>query len=148
MTHHFTKFIPLLQQVVVKLGVHRCKTGYEYGLTNMLMGILGTLSQFPNSNLRKVAQENMITLPAASRMVNDLVKKNLITRINDSRDRRAVLLNITSLGQQVTTQVHQELGTILEKLLDKMSNQEQHELEIGLAGLVRAIIEFENEKHI
>jgi DNA-binding MarR family transcriptional regulator len=141
MTHHFLKILPLIQQLVVKLGVHRTKTGGQYGLTNMLMGVMGSILQRKDCNVRAVADENLITLPAASRMVTDLVKKGFVTRSPSQADRRVVYLHLTPGGEKIMEVVHQEAGELLGSLLDKMSIPEREALEVGLLAFVKAMQE-------
>ncbi len=141
MTHHFLKILPLIQQLVVKLGVHRTKTGGQYGLTNMLMGVMSSILHKKDCNVRAVADDNLITLPAASRMVTDLVKKGFVTRSPSQTDRRVTYLHLTPSGEKTIEVVHQEAGELLGDLLDKMSLPEREALEVGLLAFVKAMQE-------
>ncbi len=141
MTHHFLKILPLIQQLVVKLGVHRTKTGSQYGLTNMLMGVMGSIIQRKDCNVRAVAEDNLITVPAASRMITDLVKKGFVSRSPSQTDRRVIYLHLTSDGAKIREVVHQEAGELLGDLLDRMSVPEREALETGLLAFVKAMQE-------
>jgi DNA-binding MarR family transcriptional regulator len=141
MTHHFLKLLPLIQQLVVKLGVHRTRTGHELGMTNMLLGILDTIRRNSGCIVRSIADENLVSVPAASRMVSELVTKRLVIRESDPRDRRLVHLSITPDGDAVIQKIHAEAGIILGKMLDIMSPVELDALETGLLAFVRAMQE-------
>ncbi len=81
---------PLLQQVLIKVGVHRTKTGRESGLTNMYINAIRIIRDNKNCTMRQLAKELLIAPPAATRIVNDLIKKDLVERITDSSDRRII----------------------------------------------------------
>jgi DNA-binding MarR family transcriptional regulator len=59
---------------------------------------LGLLSFCPDASLSTVADYIGSSLPAASRMIDGMVAKNLIVRKQCCRDRRQVSLELTPLG--------------------------------------------------
>ena len=60
---------------------------------------LGLLTFSPEASLSTVADYVGSSLPAASRMINGLVAKNLVARKECCRDRRQVSLELTPLGR-------------------------------------------------
>jgi DNA-binding MarR family transcriptional regulator len=61
---------------------------------------LGLLTHCPDASLSAVADHIGSSLPAASRMIDGLVAKNLIARKQCCHDRRQVSLELTPLGRE------------------------------------------------
>ena len=141
----FWKILPLLQQVQVRVGIHRTRTGLELGLTNVQLGILITVLHNEGCTMREVAQEHAIVPSAATRLVDELVTKELIERMPDSRDRRVVRLRVAARGRKIIDTVHEEAFPLLAQVLNKMSDTEQDKLITGLEALMKAVGEVEAE---
>jgi len=139
------KILPLLQQVLIKVSVHRTKTGRESGLTNMLINAIRIIHDNENCTMRMLAKESLIAPPAATRIVNDLIKKKLVRREIDPTDRRLVRLKITPHASEIFTRIHIEAVEILTHVLEKLSDKEQDALIFGLEGFVRAVFDIERE---
>jgi len=69
------------------------------GLSVPQFRILALLNFSPEASLSLVAEYVDSSLPAASRLVNGLVAKKLITRCECDRDRRQISLKLTNKGQ-------------------------------------------------
>jgi MarR family transcriptional regulator for hemolysin len=54
-----------------------------------------------DTSLSEVAEHMGLTLPATSKLVDDLTRKNLITRQDQPTDRRKIKLNLTPKGLQI-----------------------------------------------
>jgi DNA-binding MarR family transcriptional regulator len=139
------KLLPLLQQILIKVGVHRTKTGRESGLTNMLINAIRIIHDNENCTMRMLAKESLISPPAATRIVNDLIKKKMVCRETDPSDRRLVRLNITPQANEVFTNIHAEAAGILTRIFEKLNEKEKDALIFGLEGFVRAVLEYEQE---
>lgn len=141
----FWEVLPLLQQILVKVGIHRTRTGLELGLTNVQLGILGTVIHNEGCTMRQVAQEHSIVPSAATRLVDELVAKDLVERQTSDRDRRVVRLMISPRGREIIDKVHEEAFPLLARILKKMRPAEQEALITGLNALIRAVGEVEAE---
>jgi len=107
----------------------------------MLLGVLSTIHDKGGCIVREVADENLISIPAASRMITDLVKKGFVIRKSDATDRRIVHLEITDAGEIAIQVIHHEAGLLLEKMLKSMNQDELDALEKGLLAFIRAMQE-------
>lgn len=141
----FWEVLPLLQQVLVKVGIHRTRTGSELGLTAIQLGILGTVIQSEGCTMRQVAQEHLIVPSAATRLVDELVTKGLVERVTSDQDRRVVRLKISSQGKEIIDKVHEEAFPLLARILKKMTPDEQDALITGLNALIRSVGQVEAE---
>ena len=82
---------------------------------------LGLLSFCPDASLSTVADYIGSSLPAASRMIDGLVAKNLIARKQCCRDRRQVSLELTPLGREAFLQSRQATRLQLARRLSGLS---------------------------
>ncbi|WP_299290861.1 MarR family transcriptional regulator [uncultured Mucilaginibacter sp.] len=108
----------------------------KHNITQQQFNILRILrGQLPNPSTVNLLKERMIDkMCDASRMVDRLVQKELVTRCTNSKDRRAVDIYISEEGLKVLAQIDQELklgdilrhniseeeATVLSNLLDKL----------------------------
>lgn len=134
------RLLPLLRQIVTKVGVHQTRTGTDLGLTNQHLGALGTVSQHDNCTMRELAEGVSVAPPTATRIVNDLVEKELVERVSDPQDRRVVRIGITQKGRETIDQVHQEATDLVAQILERMSDGEQEALLVGLTSFIDALM--------
>ncbi len=108
----------------------------KHNITQQQFNILRILrGQLPNPSTVNLLKERMIDkMCDASRMVDRLVQKELVTRCTNSKDRRAVDIYISEEGLKVLAQIDRELklgdilrhniseeeATVLSNLLDKL----------------------------
>src|SRR4029079_5484993 len=59
----------------------------------------------PSCQLKELAEKLGTSTPAMSRAVDDLVKKGLVTRVEDPDDRRARRIELTAKGRQVVDRI-------------------------------------------
>lgn len=72
-----------------------------HGLSVPQFRTLALLDRFPTASLSMVAENLGASAPTASRMVDGLVRKGLITRESCSDDRRQISLLLTEEGRRV-----------------------------------------------
>ena len=108
----------------------------KHNITQQQFNILRILrGQLPNPSTVNLLKERMIDkMCDASRMVDRLVQKELVTRCTNSKDRRAVDIYISEEGLKVLAQIDRELklgdilrhniseeeAAVLSNLLDKL----------------------------
>jgi DNA-binding MarR family transcriptional regulator len=68
------------------------------GLSLAQYHLLEPLSAGPRTN-RELAEQAGISAPTATRMVDGLLQRGLVTRIDDPIDRRAVVISLTEEGR-------------------------------------------------
>ncbi len=139
------KILPLLQQVIIKVSVHRTKTAQEAGLTNMSINAIGIIHENTRCTMRILAKEMLIAPQAATRIVNDLIKKKMVRRKADPSDRRVVLLQVTPRANEISLMVHIEAVEIITHVLSKMKTNDLDALILGLDAFIRAVLDTELE---
>ncbi len=86
-----------------KLGKHSI-TQQQFNILRILRG------QYPNPATVNLLKERMIDkMCDASRIVDRLVQKELVTRCTNSNDRRAVDIRISKTGLEILAVIDQEL---------------------------------------
>jgi DNA-binding MarR family transcriptional regulator len=107
------------------------------GLSFTQVKCLALLSDADSLSLSALADELVLSLPAASRAVDALVQRGEVTRVEDARDRRSKLVSITPSGRRILERLIAVRRAGLERILAGM---EPGELE-ALAAALRPIVE-------
>ena len=89
---------------------------------------LGLLAKVPDVSLSVVADHIGSSLPAASRMIDGLVAKNLIARKECCRDRRQVSLQLTKLGRNAYLESREATHRQLDKQLAVLSEDQRQSI--------------------
>ncbi|RYE35854.1 MAG: MarR family transcriptional regulator [Sphingobacteriaceae bacterium] len=97
----------------------------KHQITHQQFNILRILrGQFPNPATVNLLKERMLDkMCDASRIVDRLVQKELVTRCTNSKDRRAVDIRISDKGLEVLAEIDQELK-MRDLLKDSISEEE------------------------
>ena len=86
--------------------------------------------------LKQGAELVHVSLPAASRMVDDLVRRGFVERHEDAEDRRMKRVNLTDDGRSVIRRLNAARLTGLEQFLGTLSNAERKPLAHALSKLL------------
>jgi DNA-binding MarR family transcriptional regulator len=90
-----------------------------------------------NPSMREVAAHFMITPPAATLMIDGLVKEKLISRAPDAKDRRTVRLRVTPKGDALLEKSTHQATLALARLFKDLSPGERAELVSLLKKVVK-----------
>jgi DNA-binding MarR family transcriptional regulator len=94
--------------------------------------VLNYLERCPRSSLSKVAEYLDVTRPTMSTMIDRLVQRGFVHRMEDPQERRRILLSLTPEGngqfQQVTT-------ATCTKVADRLAQLTEPQLEQLMQGL-------------
>jgi DNA-binding MarR family transcriptional regulator len=91
----------------------------------------------PPATVKMVAEHLGISLASASRAVDDLVKRDLATRVEDPDDRRVRRVSLTADGQGVADELFASRLVGLEKFVASLSATERRKLEAALEVLLQ-----------
>ncbi len=75
------------------------RTLQEHDLSVAQLALLYALDERTDLRIGDVANELAVSLPTASRLVDDLVRQKLVDRKEDPTDRRARVLNLAAKGR-------------------------------------------------
>jgi DNA-binding MarR family transcriptional regulator len=94
--------------------------------------VLWFISKNPGTSVSSAAEDLAVTKASASDLIDRLVKRGFVRRVEDPQERRKVLLSLTNEGQN---QLDEARKFAQESLLDKLNGAEATELEKIIAGL-------------
>jgi DNA-binding MarR family transcriptional regulator len=139
-----TKFEDNYHKAVINISYtygwlqHLMRCQFEkYNLTNQQFNVLRILrGQYPKSATVNLLKERMIDkMSDASRIVDRLVQKGLVSRCTNNKDRRAVDVRISDLGLETLAKMDSEFKT-KDFLKDHLSEEEAEQLS-GLLDKLR-----------
>ena len=79
------------------------------------------------TNMKDLANYLHITPPSTTSLINSLVAKGFITRLNDETDRRLIQLKITSSGLELLKDNLKRVTKAMEENINKLSANEKKE---------------------
>jgi DNA-binding MarR family transcriptional regulator len=94
------------------------------GLSLAQYHLLEPLSGGPRTN-RELAEQAGISAPTATRMVDGLLHRGLVTRIDDPIDRRAVVISLTEEGRTALTRKQREYAARRRTIAEALDPHEQ-----------------------
>ncbi|MCF7871357.1 MAG: MarR family transcriptional regulator [Candidatus Omnitrophica bacterium] len=77
--------------------------------------------------MKDIASELKVSLPAASGLVDRLVKLKMIKRISDKQDRRVVLIDLTKSGKKTVEDVGKKRKEVIEKIFSPLTSRERQD---------------------
>lgn len=101
----------------------------KYEVTNQQFNVLRILrGQYPNPATINILKERMLDkMSDASRIVDRLVQKELVTRTTNKKDRRAVDILINKKGLDILDRIQMET-IMIENLKNNLSEEEAKQL--------------------
>ena len=131
--------MPLFQQVLAKAGIHRTKTGSTLEITTLQATALGIIYKNNKLTMSELAKEMGVIQSAATRIGDELVRRDMVRRVNDDNDRRVTRLRITPKGRESIENLRQESQLLLSLVLKEMTPLRQEELARGLRTFLEAV---------
>jgi DNA-binding MarR family transcriptional regulator len=86
--------------------------------------------------LKEAAELVLVSLPAASRTVDDLVRRGYVERHEDVEDRRMKRVSLTEAGRSVIRRLNAARLSGLEKFTETLTEAERHTLAQALLTLL------------
>jgi DNA-binding MarR family transcriptional regulator len=103
-----------------------------FGVSLAQFNMLSALAFSPVLNNGELADSLGVSVPVATRQVDNLVEAGLVARLRQNRDRRHVRLALTEKGQAIHQKVRDRVGTALLVKLDALTDHDRQILEDGL----------------
>jgi len=102
------------------------------------------LKQNTKTSMSDIAEYFHIELPSATSLVNKLCDQKLVKRSADQKDRRLVMITLTSTGKELLERAMSQRKKKLEKILFYLSSKEKLEL-LNIFKTLDAKLQKENE---
>ena len=98
--------------------------------------LLMLLERNGEKNLKELAEALVLSLPAASRAVDGLHRRDLVARREDAEDRRHKVVAITSDGSAIVARLSAARLAGIQQFIESLTTQEQEDLAHALAPIV------------
>jgi DNA-binding MarR family transcriptional regulator len=112
------------------------ETGLNFPQMKALVSLAGH-SDSPPRTVKEVAERLGLSLASASRAVDDLVRRDLATRVEDPDDRRVRRVSLTASGEDIADELMAARLVGLEKFVSSLSSVERRKLEAALEVLLK-----------
>jgi DNA-binding MarR family transcriptional regulator len=100
-------------------------------LLHQLEGCAGELT------LKQAAERVLLSLPAASRTVDDLVRRGMVSRHEDDEDRRMKRISLTEEGRSVIRRLNAAQLSGIEQFAQTLNDRERDTLTVAMTELLR-----------
>jgi DNA-binding MarR family transcriptional regulator len=131
--------MPVLRHATAHLGVEHTPTGKALGLTNARIMALAAVGAANECSMSDLSRHLALPAPLATRVVDELVARDLVERFGDPGDRRRVLLRLTENGGTALVTVHREAEDLMSAVLRWMTVAETESLLVGLEAFLRGL---------
>ena len=142
---------PLVQSLHELFGLlrrhfmgHFSSYARDNGLTMAQFGTMLQIHHRGACGVSDIGSELGVTNSAASQMLDRLVQLQLITRVEDTIDRRVKQIDLTDKGRQILQGSHQNNHSWLEALAHSMTIEEQEQVRRSLLLLIEKARQIES----
>ncbi|MCL6590737.1 MAG: MarR family transcriptional regulator [Firmicutes bacterium] len=94
----------------------------------------------PEPSVGAIASGLNISNAAAAKLIDRLVKKQLLSREENSKDRRVLKIKLTPAGEYLLTQITRIQAGQLNQIFARMPAREFAALQMGLVGFLKAAL--------
>jgi DNA-binding MarR family transcriptional regulator len=131
--HQILQTFPLVMRIVAA-EVRRT----EHTVAPAHLGLLVMLGHCPRS-LGELAEKQGVSLPTMSKSVSTLSERGWVTRVQSQSDRRVMIVELTSLGEQVLADVQARTERRVAEMLSELAPAELERLSTGVEVLKRVL---------
>jgi DNA-binding MarR family transcriptional regulator len=135
--------VGLVDSVLAFLGYAQKSSGEDFfrmvgelELSLSQLKLLMVLSRFGEQPLKDLAEKLSLSLPAASRAVDGLHRRDMVVRREDDEDRRQKRIAITDTGEAIVERLSAARLAGIETFIATLTTDEQENLARALAPIV------------
>ena len=137
-----------IKQELKKFSPLRTEIGNKLGVTGIQLMALHYINFNINCKTSDISTHLFVSPSDATRIVDVLVQKEFVERVNDEKDRRVIRLKLTNKGTETFRAIHRDFDLLLSKILGKMSEEDIKALIKGIKALSHALRELNSEKKV
>ena len=108
-------------------------------LTEQQWRLMRVLIDLGPMEISRAAEASMIMAPSATRILKDLVTRELVAKKTDAKDKRRSTISITRKGRSIVRKTAKETTALLESYRTRFGNKRFNELLSELQAFERAI---------
>jgi len=110
-------------------------------LTQVQLACIRFACLHPEPSVGMIADGLGVSNAAAAKLIDRLVKKGLLIREEDSRDRRVLKIKLTEAGQDMLERVCSMEDQYFGSVFQQMSSESRQDLECGIVAFLRVVLE-------
>jgi DNA-binding MarR family transcriptional regulator len=147
-----TEKVSLVREIIeLQRQVRRALRGYvpdawmNLNLTIPQLKSLFLIAREGSMNTKSLAEELGVTPSNVTGIIDRLVKQGLVSRQENTEDRRMLQIQVTDKGETILTGLREETISSMSEVLARMSVEELSSLARGLSSLVKAAEGYKGE---
>jgi DNA-binding MarR family transcriptional regulator len=137
-TELIREVLALGDQVDRETGKFNADPWIELKMTIAQLKSLFFISAKGKTNFKKLADALEVTPPNITGIIDRLVEQGLVSRTENSEDRRIMLLQMTEKGQELVNHLHENKFQKMRNVMINMSEDELKAMMTGLKGILKA----------
>jgi len=146
-TQSIKGIVELQRQAGRILGQYAATVWIDSGLTLAQLKSLFLITKKGSTNFKKLAEALGVTPASVTRIVDLLVEQGLVSRREDPKDRRMMVLRPTDKGQTIITNLRESGINRMTRILMLLNLEELDALSQGLSAFIRAAKAYKGETH-
>ncbi len=137
----FQELITKLFQCCQERMQYQCE---RFQLPDAELRCLGLFGEERYLTAKGIAMKMNVVKSRVSKIIDGLIKKNLVQRVKDPEDSRIILLSLTSQGQKKINEINEFLKNIHGQVLSQMA-QDQRQTMLTNLDILKASMEAAKE---
>jgi DNA-binding MarR family transcriptional regulator len=135
----YTKFTSLMTRLIRKLNLLNRDQKICYGLTLPQCGAIETLHRKGMLPMNDLSRQMGVTISTMTRIVDILVRDNIVTRRENPGDRRKVCIDLTENGQTLAKKLQKCSLDYSKTIFDRIPEEEREKVCEALELLNNAV---------
>ncbi len=127
-----TKITKQLEDVLINfrqtMTTSLLKEALGSGLTLPHFEVIVHIAHSGEVTMKDISSWLHITPPSASVLIDTLVKKNLVSRVQSDKDRRTVHIVLNKESHKLIQSIHQKKMSMFKKMLSKINDEDKESL--------------------
>jgi DNA-binding MarR family transcriptional regulator len=114
-----------LRKILRAITLHSKSLSKRYGLTGPQLVILNEIANYEGISVTQLAKSISLSQSTVTEILKRLLKKELVKRTQNEKDRRSVMIGITSKGNEILAQAPPALQEIFMERFENLAEWEQ-----------------------
>lgn len=130
--------LELQSQFIERMRRHSFQHWMALGLTTVQLKSLLYIEKTGDANSKKLSDTLGVTPANVTGVIDRLIERGLVQRVENPEDRRITLLRATDKGKKLVASLNEYAIEHLAKLLSSLNEDELDHLFLGLSAFIRA----------
>jgi MarR family 2-MHQ and catechol resistance regulon transcriptional repressor len=108
---------------------------FQYGLNVSEFGVLEALYHKEQLSVKAIIDKVLVPNSSMSYVIENLVAKNYIKKVQSEKDKRSFLLSLTDIGRKLMDKIFPIHKSNMRKILDVLENDEEETMQKALVKI-------------